>query len=57
MTANEAKKIRKSTGLTQSEFAERLNVSHKTVKAWEQGVNKIPGYQVNNILLTVKEIK
>ena len=35
--ADEIKRIRNSTGLTQRSFAEYMGVSQKTVEAWEAG--------------------
>ncbi len=35
--------IRMRLGLKQSQFADVLNVSDKTVKAWEQGINPPSG--------------
>ncbi len=37
MTPNQIKKIRKKTSLSQSVFAELLNVSLSSVRQWEQG--------------------
>lgn len=42
-SADEIKKIRKSTGLTQVLFANYLGVSPKTIEAWEAGRNKPNG--------------
>ena len=42
-SAEEVKKIRKSTGMTQRLFAEYLGVSDKTVEAWEAGTNHPSG--------------
>lgn len=32
------KKLRRQTGLTQSELGKKLNVSHSAVSNWERGV-------------------
>ena len=32
-----ARRVRRRTGLTQVEFARRINVSHETIRNWEQG--------------------
>ncbi len=32
-----ARRVRGRTGLTQVEFARRINVSHETIRNWEQG--------------------
>ena len=41
--AEEVKKIRKSTGMTQKSFASYMDVSDKTVEAWEAGTNHPSG--------------
>ena len=41
--ADEIKRIRNSTGLTQRSFAEYMGVSQKTVEAWEAGRNMPDG--------------
>ena len=38
--ADDIKRIRNSTGLTQRSFAEYMGVSTKTVEAWESGRNQ-----------------
>ena len=42
-TAEEVKKIRNSTGMSQKTFASYLGVSDKTVEAWEAGTNHPSG--------------
>ncbi|MCR5204583.1 MAG: helix-turn-helix domain-containing protein [Lachnospiraceae bacterium] len=42
-SANEVKKIRLSTGMSQRVFAGYLGVSGKTVEAWEAGTNHPSG--------------
>ncbi len=41
--AEEVKKIRKSTGMSQKSFASYIGVSDKTVEAWEAGINHPSG--------------
>ena len=41
--ADEIKKIRKTTGLSQKLFASYMGVSDKTVEAWEAGINHPSG--------------
>ncbi len=41
--ADEVKKIRKSTGMSQKTFASYMGVSDKTVEAWEAGTNHPSG--------------
>lgn len=38
------KELREKTGLSQSKFAEYLNISVRTVQYWEQGKRKPPEY-------------
>ncbi len=52
--ADEVKKIRKKTGLSQKLFAGYMGVSDKTVEAWEAGKNKPSG--VASRLLTMMEM-
>lgn len=42
-TADEVKKIRKHTAMSQKIFASYLGVSEKTVEAWEAGINTPSG--------------
>ena len=42
-TADEVKKIRKHTAMSQKIFASYLGVSEKTVEAWESGINTPSG--------------
>lgn len=51
-SAEEIKKIRKSTGLTQVLFANYLGVSLKTVEAWESGRNKPNGSACRMLSIT-----
>ena len=44
------KQIRKIKGLTQSELAERCNISIKSVQAYEQGTRKLEKANKNTIL-------
>lgn len=41
--ADEVKKIRNSTGMSQKTFASYVGVSDKTVEAWEAGTNHPSG--------------
>ncbi|MCD8068650.1 MAG: helix-turn-helix domain-containing protein [Lachnospiraceae bacterium] len=41
--AEEVKRIRNSTGMSQKTFARYLGVSDKTVEAWEAGINHPSG--------------
>ena len=41
--ADEVKRIRKSTGMSQKIFASYMGVSDKTVEAWEAGTNHPSG--------------
>ncbi len=41
--AEEVKRIRKSTGMSQKTFASYMGVSGKTVEAWEAGTNHPSG--------------
>jgi putative transcriptional regulator len=41
--ADEVKKIRNSTGMSQKMFASYMGVSDKTVEAWEAGTNHPSG--------------
>lgn len=41
--ADEVRKIRKTTGLSQKAFASYMGVSDKTVEAWEAGTNHPSG--------------
>ena len=44
MLSNELRKLRKITGLTQSEFAEKINVARTTYAMYEQG-HREPDYE------------
>lgn len=37
-------KLRKEKGLTQSQLAEMISVSNKTISRWETGVSPTKGY-------------
>ncbi len=39
VTGETIKSLRSKLNLTQSQLAEKLNVSHKTVSKWETGVS------------------
>ena len=50
--AEEIKKIRKKTGLTQAVFAQFMGVSVKTVEAWEKGRNHPAGTACRLLTMT-----
>ena len=52
--ADEVKKIRNSTGMSQKTFASYVGVSDKTVEAWEAGTNHPSG--AASRLLSMMEI-
>ncbi len=52
--ADEVKKIRHSTGMSQKTFASYMGVSEKTVEAWESGINRPSG--TASRLLTMMEM-
>ena len=54
-TSTEIKAIRKSTGMTQSLFAQFMCVSVKTVEAWESGKNRPEGSARRMLALTRKD--
>ena len=41
--ARYARRVRKRLGLTQVEFARRINVPHETIRNWEQGKRRPTG--------------
>jgi putative transcriptional regulator len=41
------KELRASMGLSQAEFARRLNISIKTLQQWEQGIRKPRGTAIS----------
>jgi putative transcriptional regulator len=47
------KTIRRSLGLTQSEFAKRFRLSQRTVQQWEQGRSK-PDQPARNLLRVIE---
>lgn len=51
-SAQEIKKIRNDTGMTQALFAKYLGVSVKTVEAWESGRNHPDGAACRMLALT-----
>ena len=54
-SANEVRKIRKSTGLSQRLFAGYMGVSVKTVEAWEAGRNQPSGTACRLLAITKKD--
>ena len=51
-TAERVKRVRKATKLSQAVFAEALNVSRETVRAWEQGKNPPSGAALRLLQIT-----
>lgn len=47
---NKLKQIRKIKGLTQSELADKCNISVKSIQAYEQGTRKLENANKNTIL-------
>ena len=45
------KAVRKSKGLSQQEFAVKLNVERQTISKWEQGVSYNERYHYQNLRL------
>lgn len=41
--------LRKWTGLSQTEFGNRLDIPMRSIQNWENGVSKCPGYVVKLI--------
>ena len=48
------KDIRASTGLSQSKFAETLNIPTITLRNWEQGMRQCPPYVIELIAYRVQ---
>ena len=47
-TGEKIRKIRKMSGMTQEELAEKMNVSRQTISKWEKGRKNIAaGYDKN----------
>lgn len=53
----EISKIRESTGMSQSQFAEQFGISVRTLQDWEQGRREMPSYVLDMIELLVEENK
>ena len=53
----EISKIRESTGMSQSQFAEHYGISIRTLQDWEQGRREMPSYVLDMIELLVEENK
>lgn len=51
---NEIKKLRQSTGLSQSKFAARFDIPTSTLQDWEHGRRKPPEYVINMIRKIIK---
>lgn len=56
MNPQEFKKIRESFGLTQSELAECLGLTQKTVSQYEMGF-RVPGPTVQVVMKTLDRVK
>ena len=56
LTASDIKAIRKKQKLTQTEFAELVNVSKKTIERWENSTNEITGPIVTLVKLMNENI-
>ena len=54
ITPLQAKRIRKKTGLSQTEFGEAYKLPTATIRSWEQGVN-VPREAAENYLLLIKK--
>ena len=50
---NEVVKARENTGMSQSEFAEALNISKRTLQEWEQG-RRAPSGAARTLLLVAE---
>ena len=57
MENTEISKIRESTGMSQSQFAEQFGISVRTLQDWEQGRREMPSYVLDMIELLVEENK
>lgn len=44
---NAVKQLRKRTGLSQSQFANKFDIPVRTIQQWEQGVSSPPSYVTN----------
>ena len=53
----EISKIRESTGMSQSQFAEQFGISIRTLQDWEQGRREMPSYVLDMIELLAEENK
>lgn len=49
------KELRESTGLSQSQFAEKFHIPVGTLQHWEQGVRKPPEYVLYMLYELTKE--
>ena len=57
MTVDEVKKIRRSVGMNQSEFAEIIGVSRTTISYWENGLKEPYPSNIKKIIEFCKENK
>ena len=51
------KELRESTGLSQSQFAEKFHIPVGTLQHWEQGVRKPPEYVVYMLSILIEKNK
>ena len=56
MNKSEVKKLREFLGMTQSEFAQELGISKKTVSQWEIGYRK-PSSLARRAMMMLKELR
>lgn len=54
-TAERAKAIRKTSGLTQAAFAERYGIPKRTIENWEGGQREAPAYVLDLLERVVSE--
>lgn len=52
----EITELRKFTGLSQSEFAKKYDISLSTLQHWEQGCRKPPEYVVRLLSRIIHEV-
>lgn len=51
------KELRKTTGMTQKDFGEYLNIPHRTIQNWESEHRSPPEYVVGLIEYKIKKEK
>lgn len=52
--AEELIRLRETTGLNRTAFAELLGIPYRTITDWERGISKMPGYEFNLIEFRIK---